>query len=204
VRKALSTPALFKERLELRGWDVSAWKDEDSNAAAVARSPTGDLDRWMRIDHIYCRTVQLFDEATADNYFLESPPDVAFDCDAQEPDPRSIDDIVTPQFPDQGPVPRKPLLGVKKPMVWLRKLSEVLPAFLTHHRAYPGALLCHVLLFRTKKLLAFRPFRWRKRLANYRSKTSQCSLDLCESLIFDVRCCHAKTHSTRYLSITSP
>lgn len=127
VRKALSTPVLFKERLALQGWDVSAWQDEDSNAASGAQSPRGDLGRWMRIDHVYCRTVQLFDEATADDYFSESPPDV----------------------------PRNPVPGGQKTMVWLRKLSEVLPAFLSHHRAFPGALICHVLLFRTKKMLAF-------------------------------------------------
>ena len=126
-REALSTPVLFKERLALQGWDLSAWQDEDSNASAVAQSPRGDLGRWMRIDHVYCRTVQLFDEATADNYF--SPE-----------------------------VPRSPLPGGQKTMVWLRKLSEVLPAFLTHHRAFPGALICQVLLFRTRIFACFVAF----------------------------------------------
>jgi hypothetical protein len=52
VRKVLSTPGLFKERLALQGWDVSAWLEEDSNAA-VPRSPREDLERWMRIDRIF-------------------------------------------------------------------------------------------------------------------------------------------------------
>jgi hypothetical protein len=38
---------------------VSAWEGEDD----AAHSP-GDFERWMSIDHTYCRTVQLFDEAT--------------------------------------------------------------------------------------------------------------------------------------------
>jgi hypothetical protein len=68
IRGALPTPALFKARLALRGWDVSAWEDEDD----VAHSP-GDFEQWMSIDHTYCRTVQLFDEATVDGYFLIIP-----------------------------------------------------------------------------------------------------------------------------------
>jgi hypothetical protein len=164
VRKALSTPALFMERLALQGWDVGAWQDEDSNAAAGAQSPRGDLDRWMRIDRIYCRTIQLFDEATADNYFseitLESPPNVDFDSDSEPEESGSgvFDDIVMTQFPVQGPVPHNPLLGGKKTMVWLRKLSEVLPAFLTHHRAYPGALLLPCSTVQNQNIACFLAF----------------------------------------------
>lgn len=145
VRKALSTPALFKERLELQGWDLTAWLDEDSHAAAAAQSPPGNLERWMRIDHTYCRIVQLFDEAAADS---EIPPDVDLNPDAPlivQPDPNPFGDIITPQYPDQSQVTRNPLLD-KKAIVWLRKLSEVLPVFLTHHRAFLDALICHVLL----------------------------------------------------------
>jgi hypothetical protein len=143
VRKALSTPALFKGRLALQGWDLSAWQNEDSNASA-SQSPPEDLERWMRIDHIYCRTVQLFDEAAADNYFSESPPDVDFNFDAREPEPEQPDPgpLVTPQFSDQSPVPCNAVLNGQKAIVWLRKLSEVLPVFLTHHREFSGALLC--------------------------------------------------------------
>jgi len=65
VRRALSTPALFKARLALKGWDVSAWKDEDDAARSV-----GDFKRWAHIDHTYCRTIQLFDEAAVDGYFF--------------------------------------------------------------------------------------------------------------------------------------
>jgi hypothetical protein len=150
VRKALSTPVLFKERLALQGWDVSAWQDEEDNNAVVAQAPSENLERWMRIDHIYCKTGQLFDEAAVDNYFSESPPDADFDCDAREPEPEQPDPgpSVTPQISDQSPVPRDPLLDGQKAIIWLRKLSEVLPIFLTHHRAFPDALLCLVLLFR--------------------------------------------------------
>src|SRR5437868_5340251 len=68
IRDALSTPAIFKARLALRGWDVSAWKDEDD----ATQSP-GNFERWTRIDHNFCRTAQLFDEATAESYFLGTP-----------------------------------------------------------------------------------------------------------------------------------
>ena len=154
VREVLSTPGFFKDRLALQGWDVSAWLGEDSSNAAVSRSPHGNLERWMHIDYIYCRTVQLFDEAAADNYFSESPPDsdVGSDCDVREPEllpePEQLDqglfnDIVTPQFSIQRPVPRNHSLDRQKTIGWLRKLSEVLPVFLTHHRAFPGVLPCY-------------------------------------------------------------
>ena len=158
VRKALSTPVLFKERLTLQGWDVSAWLEEDSNAT-VPVSPQGKLERWMHIDHIYYRTVQLFDEAAADIYFSESAPDDASDVAAREPEseqsePESFDDI-TLLHPFRIPVPPNPLLLGRKKLVWLRKLSEVLPAFLTHHRAFPDALSCRVLLFRILVFFGF-------------------------------------------------
>jgi hypothetical protein len=110
VRDALSTPVLFKARLELRGWDVSAWNDEDD----AAQSP-GDFERWTRIDRIFCRTTQLFDEATAEGYFLMTTPG---------PDP---------DFDEE------------KTITWLRKLSEVLPLFVTHHRTHIRLLLLRVL-----------------------------------------------------------
>jgi hypothetical protein len=37
---------------------VGARKDQDDCTA---------LERWMRIDHIYCRTAQLFEEAAVDS-----------------------------------------------------------------------------------------------------------------------------------------
>lgn len=150
VRKVLSTPGLFKERLALQGWDVSAWLEEDSNTA-VPRSPQENLERWMHIDYIYRRTVQLFDEATTDNYFSRSPSNDS-DCVAREPGPEQPDhgpfnDIVTQQFSDQHPFPRNHSLDRQKSTVWLRKLSEVLPVFLTHHRASPGVLSCYYCMF---------------------------------------------------------
>lgn len=141
VRKTLLTPALFKERLALR-WDLSAWKDADDDNAA-AQSPARYLKRWMRIDYIYCKTVQLFDEAAVDNYFSRSSPVGS----AEQSDFEPLDDIVNLQLPDQGLVPREPLLDEQKAIVWLRKLSEVLPVVLTHQRAFSDAL-CYVLLFR--------------------------------------------------------
>jgi hypothetical protein len=134
---------------------VSAWleedQEEDSNAT-VPVSPQGKLERWMHIDHIYYRTVQLFDEAAADIYFSESTPDAESDGNAREPEseqsePESFDDVIL-LHPFRVPVPPNSLLLGRKKLVWLRKLSEVLPAFLTHHRAFPDALSCRVLLFR--------------------------------------------------------
>jgi hypothetical protein len=142
VREILSTPVLFKERLALQGWDVSAWLEEDNNAT-VSLSPQGYLERWMRIDHIYCRTVQLFDDAAADDYFLKSPPNVDSDRDATEPEPEQPDrglsnDIVTPKSPDQSPDPCNPGIDRQKRIIWMGKLSVVLPEFVAHHRAFPG------------------------------------------------------------------
>ena len=189
VREALSTPALFKERLAMQDWDVSAWLEEDRNLA-IPRSPQEDLERWTHIDYIYFRTVQLFDEAAADDYFLESPPDVDVNSDTREPEPELASDVVTPQSSDQSSVSRSPSFDKQKTILWLQKLNEVLPAFLTHHRAFPGALLCQVLLF---KNLVFLLFRRRKHLANHRSKTSRRSLDSCEGFNFDLLIYHPKS-----------
>ena len=149
VRKVLSTPALFKERLALQGWDVSALLEEDSNVT-VPQSLQGYMERWMHIDHVYCRTVQLFDEAAADSYFSENPQDVGSDRDAREPEPDQLDpepfDEITSLHPFRLPALHDPSLLGRKTVVWLRKLSEVLPVFLTHHRAFPGDFLSHVLL----------------------------------------------------------
>jgi len=129
VRGALSTPALFKARLTLRGWDVSAWKDEDD----VAHS-WGGVERWMRIDHTYCRTVQLFDEASVDGYFFaisDSPIDQNVLWTLAPPDP-GLD--------NRGSSPH-PVLDGEKTAIWLQKLSRVLPLFITHHRAHFQLLL---------------------------------------------------------------
>jgi hypothetical protein len=173
VRAALSTPALLKERLVQQGWDVSAWLEEDRNVT-VPRSPHEDLERWMRIDHIYSRTVQLFDEAAADSHF--SAPG------SEQSNPESYEDITSLdhfRIPNQASKDAQ-LLG-RKTVVWLRKLSEVLPAFLTHHRTFLDPFFRRVLQF---KIVVFRPFRWKKHLANHRSKVSRCSLDLCKGLLF--------------------
>ena len=195
VRKTLLTPALFKERLALR-WDLSAWKDAEDDIAA-AQSPPRYLERWMRIDYIYCRTLQLFDEATVANYFSKRPPA------PEQLDPEPLDDIVTLRLPVQGPVPRKPLLDEQKAIVWLRKLSEVLPVVLTHHRAFSGALLCHVLLVQSIYCFLF-AFRWGKYPAINRSKISRRPLDLCEGLIFHLRRSQPKAYVCKNLRTTSP
>ena len=128
IRKALSTPALFKSRLALQGWDASSWKEEDD----AAQSP-GDFKRWMHIDHTYCRTAQLFDEATADGFFFST----------SVPDPHKFPykDV---QWDGAGRVPRLDnrspdsslclVYDGKKSVDWLQKLSRVLPLFVTHHR----------------------------------------------------------------------
>ena len=173
VRKVLSTSALFKERLSLQGWDVSAWFEEDRHVA-VLRSPQEDMERWMRIDHIYSRTVQLLDEAAADNYF-SSP-------ESEQSDPELYEDIaLLDPFRIPAQIPPDPQFLGRKTVVWLRKLSEVLPAFLTHHRTFLDAFCRRVLLFR---IVVFRLFRWKKCLANHRSKASRCTLDLCKGLLF--------------------
>ncbi len=134
IRGALSTPALFKARLALRGWDVSAWEDEDD----AAHSP-GDFERWMSIDHTYCRTVQLFDEATVAGYFLIIP-DSPIDGDVLW----NIQPADTGQD-NQSPNSRAVFDG-QKTVIWLEKLSRVLPLFVTHHRTYSRLLLVHIII----------------------------------------------------------
>ena len=114
IRDALSTSVLFKARLALRGWDVSAWNDEDD----VARS-AGDFERWARIDHNFCRTAQLFDEATVEDYFLMTATPSSF---------TGLSEVVISALA----------------VTWLRKLSGVLPLFVTHHRTHIQPLLLRV------------------------------------------------------------
>ncbi|KAH9969192.1 hypothetical protein BGW80DRAFT_646550 [Lactifluus volemus] len=66
IRSALLTSALFKSRLSLQGWDVSGWKDEDETAQL-----SGDWKHWMRIDYAYSRTLQLFEEAVAEDNLIQ-------------------------------------------------------------------------------------------------------------------------------------
>ena len=61
VRAALLTPALFKARLLLQNWDLESWQDEDDKAQS-----SGDWKRWLRIDYIHSKTLQLLEEASAD------------------------------------------------------------------------------------------------------------------------------------------
>jgi hypothetical protein len=123
VRGALSTPVLFKARLTLRGWDVSAWEDEDD----FAQSP-GDLLRWMCIDRTYCRIAQLFEEAAVDGYFPVTPSRPTYNH--------------TTHDPGQGnPSPDlRPVFDEDKTAIWLEKLSKVLPLFVTHHRTHFGCI----------------------------------------------------------------
>jgi hypothetical protein len=67
VRAALSTPTLFKARLLLQKWDIGAWQDEDDKAQS-----SGDWKRWIRIDYIHSKTLQLLEEASAGG--LSHPP----------------------------------------------------------------------------------------------------------------------------------
>ena len=138
IRDALSTPALFKARLALRGWDVSAWNDEDD----VAQSP-GNFRHWTRIDHNFCRTAQLFDEASVKGYFHETiVPDSPIHEGVVASGPAHPDP--GPGQDDQIPDPR-PVLDEEKTVAWLRKLSRVLPLFVTHNRTNIQLLLLRVL-----------------------------------------------------------
>lgn len=67
ARAALSTSTLFKARLVSQNWDIDAWKDEDDEAQL-----SGDWRRWMRIDHMHSKTLQLLEEATAGGLSLSS------------------------------------------------------------------------------------------------------------------------------------
>jgi hypothetical protein len=69
VRAALSTPALFRTRLVLQKWDIGAWQDEDDKAQF---SGGWIWKRWIRIDYIHSKTLQLLEEASAGS--LLHPP----------------------------------------------------------------------------------------------------------------------------------
>ena len=82
VRAALSTPTLFKARMLLQKWDIGAWQDEDNKAQF-----SGDWiwKRWMRIDYIHSKTLQLLEEASAGS--LLHPPVRSF---SPSPDLRNL------------------------------------------------------------------------------------------------------------------
>jgi len=82
VRAALSTPALFKARLLLQKWDIDVWEDEDDKAQR-----SGDWKRWIRIDYIHSKTLQLFEEAAAGGL---SPPPVESESPSPSPDVRNV------------------------------------------------------------------------------------------------------------------
>ena len=115
---------------------MSASEDEDN-----ATHSMGDFELWMSIDHTYCRTVtvQLFDEATMDGHFLIIP-DSPIDGDVL----RSTTPADTGQD-NQSPNSRAVFDG-EKTVIWLEKLSRVLPLFVTHHRTYSRLLLVHIII----------------------------------------------------------
>ncbi|KAI0246803.1 hypothetical protein BJV78DRAFT_112304 [Lactifluus subvellereus] len=82
----------------------------------------------MRIDYIYNRTLQLFEEAAVDNYFfrLSESPIIGDTTWAVSPNRRVH---ANPQNATPG---SPPALNEEKMGVWLRKLSEVLPEFVGH------------------------------------------------------------------------
>ncbi|KAI9434368.1 hypothetical protein H4582DRAFT_1856017 [Lactarius indigo] len=112
VRVALSTPALFKARLLSQKWDVDAWKDEDDKAHRRA-----DWKRWMHIDYIHTKTLQLFEEASAGGL---SPPLVETPSESPNRDVRNI---------------RNTCIDFGKTKDWSRRLSKVFPMLIVHHRA---------------------------------------------------------------------
>ena len=89
---------------------MSAWNDEDD----ATQSP-GNFERWTRIDHNFCTTAQLFDEATIEDYFHMTAA----------PSSTGLSEVV--------------VSGLT--VTWLRKLSRVLPLFVTHHRTHIQLLL---------------------------------------------------------------
>lgn len=82
VRAALSTPALFKARLLLQRWDIDAWQDEDDK---VQRSL--DWKRWIRIDYIHSKTLQLLEEASSGGL---SPSPVESESSSPSPSPELL------------------------------------------------------------------------------------------------------------------
>ncbi|KAI9434369.1 hypothetical protein H4582DRAFT_2101026 [Lactarius indigo] len=112
VHAALSTPALFKARLLSQKWDIDVWKDEDDKAHRRA-----DLKRWMRIDYIHSKTLQLFEEASAGGL---SPPLVEAPSESPCPDVRNV---------------RNTCIDFGKTKDWCRRLSKVFPMLIVHHRA---------------------------------------------------------------------
>jgi hypothetical protein len=134
IRWALSTPALFKSRLALRGWDVSAWKEEDD-----ALQSLGDLKRWMHIDHTYCTIAQLFDDA-ADRFFLTT-----FVSGPHRFPYKDVQWDEEPRLENRSPGSRLIYDG-RKSVKWLQRLSGLLPLFVTHHRMNSLLLLFYILI----------------------------------------------------------
>jgi hypothetical protein len=167
IRGALSTPALFKARLSLRGWDVSAWKDEDDAAKSL-----GDLNRWISIDHAYCRTSQLFEEAAVDGYFLITPESPTNEAVLW----RSVLPGTDFGWDNRRSPDLRPVFDGDKTVVWLKKLSKVFPLFVTHHRAYNFNPFYNI----HSKRIVVTSCRRGKHLADHRSKILGCTWCLCE------------------------
>ncbi|KAI9454786.1 hypothetical protein BJY52DRAFT_707886 [Lactarius psammicola] len=110
LRAALSTPALFKARLLLQKWDIDVWQDEDDKAQRP-----GDWKRWIRIDYIHSKTLQLFEEASTGG--LSHPPVES----PGEPSP-NVRNV------------RNTRIHFGKTVYWSQRLSKVFPMLITHHR----------------------------------------------------------------------
>ncbi|KAI0261120.1 hypothetical protein BC834DRAFT_972907 [Gloeopeniophorella convolvens] len=133
ANKALSAPALYKQRVLLRGWDTGAWDDE--NQAADTSFPAL-LKRWMRAEHACCRTEQLLDQAVVEGCFRIQSASPDEDEGGDEAWSWREWRSSTPN--NGGPAPVAPVhhtrLDGAKSVAWVKRLSEVLPSVAMHHR----------------------------------------------------------------------
>ena len=89
----------------------------------------------MRIDYIYNRTLQLFEEVAVDKYFFHlSESSIIGDTTRVASPNRRVHVNL------QDTTSSFPALDKEKMRIWLRKLSEVLPMFVAYRSAPPVSL----------------------------------------------------------------
>lgn len=106
----------------MQGWDVDAWQDDDDKAQRSVY-----LERWIRIDYIHSKALQLLEEASTGG--------LSVDLKASWPTRKLRNNWFKKNKSSQLRNIRGTFIHFGKAEHWSRRLSKVFPTLIAHHCA---------------------------------------------------------------------